>query len=317
MLRAVVLAARLDFTLDPPVEEAIDAHRHRMAQASPARLIEEYYKVLRSGAAERTFQDAGALSPAGADHARAAAHAADEGFLDALDALDTYRQRFESAPPTLSNPILLGTMVVPLGLMPTRERPAHEDAEAADAEDDALIATPVDHRPPATAPRATRAAVQDRPAADRAPRHRAAAPAPGRAAPAAGPGGLAARQARAAAPRAVRGRADLARRARPRSRESSSTGADSSRPVRCRRRRPPHAETTMRRAGWTPAPARWAPPPRPSPKRRLAVLPLELPHELHERVDPRLGEGVVDRRAHAADRAVALQPVEPGRGRLP
>ena len=41
MLRAVVLAARLGFTLDPPVEAAIDAHRHRLAQASPARLIEE------------------------------------------------------------------------------------------------------------------------------------------------------------------------------------------------------------------------------------------------------------------------------------
>ena len=122
MLRAVVLAARLDFTLDPPVEAAIEAQRHRLAHASPARLIEEYDKVLRSGAAERTFQDLARYRLLEPITPELQEHAADEGFLDALDALDTYRQRFESAPPTLSNPILLGTMVVPLGLMPTRER---------------------------------------------------------------------------------------------------------------------------------------------------------------------------------------------------
>jgi poly(A) polymerase len=143
MLRAVVLAARLDFTLDPPVEAAIEAHRHRLAHASPARLIEEYYKVLRSGAAERTFQDLARYRLLEPITPELQQHAADEGFLDALDALDTYRQRFASAPPTLSNPILLGTMVVPLGLMPTRERPAHDDSDADEAEDDALIATPV------------------------------------------------------------------------------------------------------------------------------------------------------------------------------
>ena len=64
-------------------------------------------------------------------------HADDEGFLDALDALDTYRQRFDSAPPTLTNAILLGTMVVPLGLMPTRERTAAEDGDGEEAEEDA------------------------------------------------------------------------------------------------------------------------------------------------------------------------------------
>jgi len=143
MLRAVVLASRLDFTLDPPVAAAIAAHRHRLALASPARLIEEYYKVLRSGAAERTFQALAhhrLLEPITPELQE---HAEDEGFLDALDALDSYRQRFESAPPTLTNPILLGTMVVPLGLMPTRERPAHDSAEA-EAEEDALIAAPVE-----------------------------------------------------------------------------------------------------------------------------------------------------------------------------
>ena len=129
MFRAVVLAARLDFSLDPPVEAAIDAHRHRLAQASAARLIEEYYKVLRSGAAERTFQALARYRLLEPITPELQERADDEGFLDALDALDTYRQRFATAPPTLSNPILLGTMVVPLGLMPTRERPTAEDSD--------------------------------------------------------------------------------------------------------------------------------------------------------------------------------------------
>ena len=47
-----------------------------------------------------------------------------------------------------------------------------------------------------------------------------------------------------------------------------------------------------------------------------AVSPLEFPHEGDQRVHAFLGERVVDRRAHAADRAVALEAVEPGCGRL-
>ena len=90
MLRAVVLAARLDFSLDPPVEAAIEAQRHRLALASPARLIEEYYKVLRSGAAERTFQALARYRLLEPITPELQERAADEGFLDALDALDSY-----------------------------------------------------------------------------------------------------------------------------------------------------------------------------------------------------------------------------------
>ena len=42
MLRAVVLAARLQFTIDEPVLEAIAAHRHEISHSAPARLVEEY-----------------------------------------------------------------------------------------------------------------------------------------------------------------------------------------------------------------------------------------------------------------------------------
>ena len=49
MLRAIVMASRLSFKLDPPIVDAIARHRGLMATASPSRLIEEYYKILRSG----------------------------------------------------------------------------------------------------------------------------------------------------------------------------------------------------------------------------------------------------------------------------
>ena len=136
MLRAVVLGARLDFSLDPPVEEAIATHRHRLAQASAARMIEEYYKILRSGHAEKTFAALARYRLLEPVTPELQTHAGDEGFLDALDALDTYRQRFDAAPPSLSNPILLGTLVVPLGLMPARERATPVDVNASDDEHD-------------------------------------------------------------------------------------------------------------------------------------------------------------------------------------
>src|SRR6185369_12151217 len=39
MLRAIVLAARLDFTIDPPIIDAIRAHAGEIARSAPARMI--------------------------------------------------------------------------------------------------------------------------------------------------------------------------------------------------------------------------------------------------------------------------------------
>ena len=49
MLRAVALAARLDFRIDAPVLSAIDHYHGELARSAPARLMEEIYKVLRAG----------------------------------------------------------------------------------------------------------------------------------------------------------------------------------------------------------------------------------------------------------------------------
>src|SRR5205809_38009 len=66
MLRAVALASRLDFEIDLPVLDAIRLHRHEIAKASLPRLLEEYYKILRAGSAEKAFRglaELGLLEP--------------------------------------------------------------------------------------------------------------------------------------------------------------------------------------------------------------------------------------------------------------
>ena len=125
MLRAVALAARLDFSIDPPILDAIRIHRHEIAKSSPARLLEEYYKILRSGYAEKTFRalaSTGLVEPISSElH-----HGADERLWRSLAALDAYRKRFETLPETFSNAVLLGSLLAPLGFtaLPTRRTDA-------------------------------------------------------------------------------------------------------------------------------------------------------------------------------------------------
>ena len=120
MLRAVAFAARLDFRLDGPVVDAIDEHRALIANASPARLIEEYYKVLRSGAAEKTFRLLSRHRLLEVMTPELHRGPEEEPLWRALADLDRYRQRFDTVPEHLTNSVLLGTLLVPLGLMPKR-----------------------------------------------------------------------------------------------------------------------------------------------------------------------------------------------------
>jgi poly(A) polymerase len=134
MLRAVAFAARLNFTIDPPILEAIRLHRHEIARSSPARLLEEYYKILRSGYSERIFRglaEVGLLEPISAELHRAAG----DPLWQSLAALDAYRSRFESVPETLTNPVLLGSLIVPGGFTHQVHvrQPVREDAAVAPA----------------------------------------------------------------------------------------------------------------------------------------------------------------------------------------
>jgi poly(A) polymerase len=121
MLRAFALSSRLDFTIEQPILDAIRIHRHELAKSSPARLLEEYYKILRAGSAEKTFRgltDAGLLEPISPElHS-----AAGDPLWQSLAAVDAYRRRFTSTPDTLTNTVLLGSLLVPLGQSPQPAR---------------------------------------------------------------------------------------------------------------------------------------------------------------------------------------------------
>jgi poly(A) polymerase len=114
MLRAVVLAARLEFTIDEPILDAIREHRHEITRSAPARLMEEFYKILRSGHAEgamRQLRTTGLLKAIAPELA-----AAPDALMESIAALDRYRAQFTAAPESLTNAILAGTLLQPLGL---------------------------------------------------------------------------------------------------------------------------------------------------------------------------------------------------------
>jgi poly(A) polymerase len=114
MLRAVAMAARLGFTIDRPIDAAIATHRDEITRSAPPRLIEEFYKLLRSGAAEQAFRmlaDRRLLESIAPELQEQAG----PRLWESLAALDSYRRRFEDAPETLTNAILLGSLLLPLG----------------------------------------------------------------------------------------------------------------------------------------------------------------------------------------------------------
>jgi poly(A) polymerase len=115
MLRAIAMAARLGFTIDEPIEAAIADGRGEIARSAPARLIEEFYKLLRSGAAERAFRmmaERKLLEPIAHELQKGAG----ERLWRSLAAVDAYRRRQEETPETLTNAVLLGSLLVPLGI---------------------------------------------------------------------------------------------------------------------------------------------------------------------------------------------------------
>jgi poly(A) polymerase len=126
MLRAVVLAARLQFTIDEPILEAIRIHRNEIARSAPARLMEEFYKILRSGHAEEAMRQLRATGLMKAITNELAA--APDALWRSIAALDRYRNRFTAAPESLTNAILAGTLLQPMGLL-RRQRFAADPLE--------------------------------------------------------------------------------------------------------------------------------------------------------------------------------------------
>jgi poly(A) polymerase len=130
MLRAIVLAARLDFTVDAPILDAIRRHASEIARSAPARLLDELYKILRSGASERAFRelaDVGLLQWIAPELLAIKDHT----FGHFLSSLDAYRRRFNVPPESLTNAVLLGTILVPRGFTGRRALRTAADTDAA------------------------------------------------------------------------------------------------------------------------------------------------------------------------------------------
>ena len=128
MLRAIAMAARLGFTLDAPIDHAIGSGRAEIARSAPARLIEEFYKLLRSGASEQAFRmmaECLLLEPIAHDLQKGAG----DRLWQSLAAVDAYRKRHEDIPDTLTNAILLGSLIVPLGMSGHPRQPAGTELE--------------------------------------------------------------------------------------------------------------------------------------------------------------------------------------------
>ena len=118
MLRAVALAARLDFTIDPDTAEAIRFLRGEIVRSSPARILEELYKILRQGRSQKTFEmlhDYGLLAYLLPEADRAIADGG-QALLGSLARLDAHRQAGLATPDQLTNSLLMGSLLVPLGV---------------------------------------------------------------------------------------------------------------------------------------------------------------------------------------------------------
>jgi poly(A) polymerase len=56
MLRAIKFAARLGFTIETSTYDAILRHRDELSKCAPPRVLEEFYRLLRGGAARRSME---------------------------------------------------------------------------------------------------------------------------------------------------------------------------------------------------------------------------------------------------------------------
>lgn len=118
MLRAVALAARLDFAIDRDTLEAIRFLRGDIVKCSSARILEEFYKVLRQGVSRKTFEllhQLGLLAYLLPEAAQALDEQP-ETLLGSLSRLDDYRNAGIVPPEELANPLLMGSLLVPLGV---------------------------------------------------------------------------------------------------------------------------------------------------------------------------------------------------------
>ena len=87
-------------------------------RSSPARILEELYKILRQGRSQKTFEmlhDYGLLAYLLPEADRAIAEGG-QALTGSLARLDAHRQAGLATPDQLSNALLMGSLLVPLGV---------------------------------------------------------------------------------------------------------------------------------------------------------------------------------------------------------
>ncbi len=90
-------------------------NRGEIARSSPARLIEEYTRYSERERAAPVFGTAARLRLLEAITPELQRAADSEEVWQSLARLDAYRRRFEAVPDAFTNPILLGSLLVPVG----------------------------------------------------------------------------------------------------------------------------------------------------------------------------------------------------------
>ena len=115
MIRAIKLAIRLNLNIDEESSKAIIEHHKELIRSAPPRILEELYKILKSGAAAgifRSFYETGVLEtilPALHENIKSGL-LEPELLFSYLDGLDNA----EVGSFKLSNPVLLGGMLLAL-----------------------------------------------------------------------------------------------------------------------------------------------------------------------------------------------------------
>ncbi len=139
MVRAVALAARLGFSIDRDTVEAIRALRGEILRSSAAAAPRGVLQDPAAGrvAAHVRASPRGGAAVAPSPRGRPGHRLGGEPLLGSLSRLDGYRNAGLAAPEDLSNAVLLGTFLVPLGVplrraaAPSRGR-GRRDEEARD-----------------------------------------------------------------------------------------------------------------------------------------------------------------------------------------
>jgi poly(A) polymerase len=139
MLRAVALACRLGFEIDADTLQAIRFLRGEIVKSSTARMLEEFYKILRQGAARRTFatlHDVGLLAYLLPQADEAIRRGGGDTLLESLGRLDDYRNAGLATPEQLTNALLMGSLLVPLGLPLQRSSSSRRESPAPETDDE-------------------------------------------------------------------------------------------------------------------------------------------------------------------------------------